>query len=303
MSAWSNNKSGTIIFAACLVVFVLICNPYLTFASSRGLDGKWETQVSVGGCNYNAILEFSGKNLTITDYFHIILSSPWRRGLTKGLSFNHPGWDFSLFFEDMGDGSLMEKKPYEILNMLEFADVLEIITSDTTKDPFTWVYRSLTKGTFSITDHEIEIVFPDGYIGVHPFSRTENTIKVGEYRFIRIIGSIINDSNDEASSDGTKRTAAVVQIREIETALDMYRLHNGFYPSTEQGLKALVTKPVTYPQPKKYVEGAYLKKVPLDPWGNPFVYRNPGNKGSIDIISCGPSGKEGVGYNITSHDK
>jgi general secretion pathway protein G len=104
------------------------------------------------------------------------------------------------------------------------------------------------------------------------------------------------------ASDSAKITAASVQIREIENALDIYRLHNGFYPTTEQGLEALVNKPSTNPQPKKYMEGGYLKKIPMDPWGNPFIYRSPGDKGVIDIISCGPSGEEGSDNNITNHD-
>ena len=102
--------------------------------------------------------------------------------------------------------------------------------------------------------------------------------------------------------EDAKRTAAMVQIQAIEQALDIYRLHNGFYPTTEQGLEALVTKPTTNPQPKKYVEGGYMKKVPMDPWGNPFIYRSPGDKNLIDIISCGPDGDEGSGNNITNHD-
>ena len=103
--------------------------------------------------------------------------------------------------------------------------------------------------------------------------------------------------------EDAKRTAAAVQIREIENALDIYRLHNGFYPTTEQGLEALVTRPSTNPQPRKYVEGGYMKRVPMDPWGNSFIYRSPGEKGMIDIISCGPDGEEGTGNNITNHDQ
>ena len=103
-------------------------------------------------------------------------------------------------------------------------------------------------------------------------------------------------------TDEAKRIAAGVQIKEIENALDIYRLQNGFYPTTEQGLEALVTKPTTNPQPKKYIEGGYMKKVPMDPWGNPFIYRSPGDKGLIDIISCGPDGEESSGNNITNHD-
>lgn len=103
-------------------------------------------------------------------------------------------------------------------------------------------------------------------------------------------------------TDEARRTVAATQIKEIEQALDIYRLQNGFYPTTEQGLEALVSKPTTNPQPKKFPEGGYMKRVPLDPWKNPFIYRSPGEKGTIDIISCGADGEEGTGNNITNHD-
>ncbi|MCL1875140.1 MAG: type II secretion system major pseudopilin GspG [Synergistaceae bacterium] len=108
--------------------------------------------------------------------------------------------------------------------------------------------------------------------------------------------------NVVGQTDEARRTLAATQIKEIENTLDIYRLHNGFYPTTEQGLEALVTKPTTNPQPKKYTEGGYMKKVPLDPWGNPFIYRSPGDKGLVDIICCGPDGEESTGNNITNHD-
>ena len=97
------------------------------------------------------------------------------------------------------------------------------------------------------------------------------------------------------------RTAAEVQIREIENALGLYYYHNGFYPTTIQGLEALVTKPTACPQPKNYPEGGYLKRILIDPWGNPFIYRCPGEIGLIDIISCGPDGIEGTEDDITNH--
>ena len=83
----------------------------------------------------------------------------------------------------------------------------------------------------------------------------------------------------------------------------MYRMHNGFYPSTQQGLEALVTAPTTSPVPKHYQEGGYLKKVPDDPWGNPYVYRN--SNGRITITSYGPDGEEGgegVNADISNED-
>lgn len=100
-----------------------------------------------------------------------------------------------------------------------------------------------------------------------------------------------------------QRTTAATQIRSLEDALEMYRMHNGFYPSTQQGLEALVTAPTTSPVPKRFAEGGYLKKVPDDPWGNPYVYRN--NNGRITITSYGPDGEEGgegVNADITNED-
>jgi len=90
-----------------------------------------------------------------------------------------------------------------------------------------------------------------------------------------------------------KRTAALVQIRSIEQALELYKLDNGFYPSTEQGLEALVTRPSGSPEPQNYRDGGYMKKIPLDPWGRPYVYRCPGEHGETDILSFGPDGEEG----------
>ena len=87
-----------------------------------------------------------------------------------------------------------------------------------------------------------------------------------------------------------QRTTAATQIRSIEDALEMYRMHSGFYPTTQQGLEALVTAPTTSPVPKRYADGGYLKKLPDDPWGNPYVYRN--DSGHITIKSYGPDGEE-----------
>ena len=102
-----------------------------------------------------------------------------------------------------------------------------------------------------------------------------------------------------------KKTATMVQIKEIEQALDMFKLDNGFYPSTEQGLDALVQKPSMTPEPRKYREGGYMKKVPVDPWGGLFVYRSPGEHGEYDLFCTGTDGQEGgegKGKDITNWD-
>jgi len=77
-------------------------------------------------------------------------------------------------------------------------------------------------------------------------------------------------------------------IRALETAMDLYKLDNFNYPTTEQGIEALVVQPTTPPVPKRYREEAYLKKVPMDPWQNPYQFLNPGEHGAIDIFSLGP---------------
>lgn len=94
-------------------------------------------------------------------------------------------------------------------------------------------------------------------------------------------------------TDEARRTSTEVQIKQLEGALNLFRLDNGFYPTTEQGLDALVTKPAISPVPKKWREGGYIPKVPLDPWGNPYVYLSPGTHGDFDLISYGADGEPG----------
>ena len=86
-----------------------------------------------------------------------------------------------------------------------------------------------------------------------------------------------------------------LDIQNLETALKLYKLDNGSYPSTEQGLQALVETPETGTIPKNWKKGGYLEKgrVPKDPWGNDFVYLSPGLKGDVDIISYGADGVPG----------
>ncbi len=94
-------------------------------------------------------------------------------------------------------------------------------------------------------------------------------------------------------TDEAKRTAAKVQIRNIEGALQLYKLDNGVYPTSEQGLKALVEKPTTGVIPKKWKPDGYLAKVPEDPWGTPYKYTSPVPKGDYEITSFGTDGEAG----------
>ncbi len=93
--------------------------------------------------------------------------------------------------------------------------------------------------------------------------------------------------------DQAKITVARSDIETISQALELYRLDNGFYPSTDQGLEALVKKPTMSPEPRSWNPDGYLKKAPVDPWGNPYLYVQPGNHGKYDVYSLGADGREG----------
>ncbi len=95
--------------------------------------------------------------------------------------------------------------------------------------------------------------------------------------------------------DQAKVVKAQQDVMAIQSALDLYKLDNGFYPSTDQGLEALVKKPSSDPAPQNYKQGGYLHTAPMDPWGHAYQYLNPGVHGDVDVFSYGPSGKPGAG--------
>ncbi len=86
---------------------------------------------------------------------------------------------------------------------------------------------------------------------------------------------------------------AVSDISALEQAFDMYKLDNSVYPSTDQGLEALVTNPSGSPEPRNYRDGGYIRRLPQDPWGYDYQYLSPGDQGTIDIFSLGSDGQEG----------
>jgi general secretion pathway protein G len=101
-------------------------------------------------------------------------------------------------------------------------------------------------------------------------------------------------------ADDARVTEARIQIKNFETALKIFKADNGFYPTTEQGLSALVVPPVTGQIPENYRPGGYLarKNLPSDPWGNPYIYISPGELGDYDIVSYGADGlPDGEKYN------
>ena len=93
--------------------------------------------------------------------------------------------------------------------------------------------------------------------------------------------------------DEARVMAATQDIASVLQALKLYRLDNMRYPTTEQGLQALASKPVIEPIPGNWKSGGYLEKMPKDPWGNPYLYLNPGRHGEIDVYSLGADGQPG----------
>ena len=92
--------------------------------------------------------------------------------------------------------------------------------------------------------------------------------------------------------DDAQLVKAKAEISNIENAMKFYRLDNFTYPSTEQGIAALITKP-NDPMVRNWKPGGYLDRMPRDPWGNPYLYLNPGNNGEIDIYTLGADGQPG----------
>jgi general secretion pathway protein G len=100
-----------------------------------------------------------------------------------------------------------------------------------------------------------------------------------------IVPNVLNRAED------AKVTAAHTDVNNIMQALKLYRLDNGRYPTSEQGLQALIAKPTSGPIPPNWKP--YLEKLPNDPWGHPYQYLNPGVKGEIDVMSLGADGQPG----------
>lgn len=105
---------------------------------------------------------------------------------------------------------------------------------------------------------------------------------------IGVIAPQVIDTLDDARIDKVR-----ADYKNIETALKMYRLDNFVYPTTEQGLEALVEPSSLDPEPRKFKKGGYLEEVPMDPWGRPYLYMHPGENKEVDIYSLGADGLSG----------
>lgn len=105
---------------------------------------------------------------------------------------------------------------------------------------------------------------------------------------VSIVAPNVLQNQDRAMVEKARADIAV-----LEQALDMYKLDNHVYPTTDQGLDALVNKPTSSPEPRNYRSDGYIKRLPQDPWGNPYQYLQPGEHGPYDLYSTGADGDEG----------
>ncbi|MAT94668.1 MAG: type II secretion system protein GspG [Halioglobus sp.] len=105
---------------------------------------------------------------------------------------------------------------------------------------------------------------------------------------ISVVAPTVLNQADEARIQKAK-----LDFKNIETALKMYRLDNYVYPTTEQGLQALVEPSSLDPEPRNFREGGYLEELPVDPWGRTYLYLSPGEHKEVDIYSLGADGLSG----------
>lgn len=94
-------------------------------------------------------------------------------------------------------------------------------------------------------------------------------------------------------ADDARVQKVYADFANIETALKLYRLDNFVYPTTEQGLEALVEATTLDPEPRNFKQGGYLERLPIDPWGRPYLYLSPGERGEFDLYSLGADGLSG----------
>lgn len=107
-----------------------------------------------------------------------------------------------------------------------------------------------------------------------------------------LLASVAVPTVMDALGEATVKKARA-DMSALQTSLKMYRMSNFTYPSTEQGLEALVTKPSLAPIPRNYRSGGYIEKLPKDPWGNDYQYTSPGEGHEYDITSLGGDGISG----------
>ncbi len=113
-----------------------------------------------------------------------------------------------------------------------------------------------------------------------------------------IVAPNIMGQQEEAAKD-----KASLDIQQLSDAMSMYKLRNKAYPTTEQGIEALVTETDIEPLPRRFPEGGFIDKLPEDPWGNNYMLVSPGEFGKFDLFSMGPDGEAGTDDDIGNWDE
>jgi len=128
---------------------------------------------------------------------------------------------------------------------------------------------------------------------VKPMRKTQSGFNLIEILVVLVIMGLLISivaPNLLGEADKARVQKVFADFRAIETALKIYRLDNYNYPTTEQGLSALVEKPTLDPVPRKWKPDGYLEELPVDPWGNAYLYLSPGENGAFDIYTLGADG-------------
>lgn len=142
------------------------------------------------------------------------------------------------------------------------------------------------------------IVHPHGCTegGRAPRRRSDSGVTLIEMMVVLVIIGIVAAlvvPNVIGRPDEARAAVAGADMRTVAASLEIYRLDNRAYPTTSQGLQALITKPTEPPEPANWAEDGYLPNLPVDPWGNPFIYRSPGESDPYELTSLGADGKPG----------
>ena len=154
--------------------------------------------------------------------------------------------------------------------------------------------KSFGKGT--TTMKKLRLAARENRLANHQKRHPESGVTLIEMMVVLVIIALVAAMivpNVIGRPNEARVAVAKTDIRAISSALELYRLDNRTYPTTSQGLAALVRRPTSPPEPSNWVQGGYLPEDPTDPWGNAYLYRSPGDTANFDLISLGADGAVG----------